>query len=95
MYQIRIDAKITQYRWDENDNQYSINSDWSIELECENEEDLKTLFVLNDKSNFQYYLLPAFVQHHLKNSSEIDFDELNDHIFKMKTQIIKNLPIKR
>lgn len=91
MYYIRINAIISQERWNnEIQEEYFEDQDWSVELECD-ENDLKKLLELNSKENFQDYDLPYFVQHHLQNSNEIDFNELYDKIKSINTRVISEI----
>ena len=86
MYRIRIDAIISQKRWDnQKDEEFFINEDWSIEVETEDKNALNKLQELNSKSNFNIYELPDFVNHHLQNSKEISFDEINDKILQISS----------
>lgn len=86
MYRIRIDAIITQKRWDDQtDEEYFIDANWSIELETEDKNAVDKLQDLNSKSNFNSYELPDFVNHHLHTSNEISFDETTDKILKISS----------
>lgn len=91
MKHIRINAVISKKKWDENDQEYFEEIDWSVELENENQEDFDKLIALNSKQDFQYYELPSYVQHHLMYNSSFEFNELDDQIKKINTHTIRNL----
>lgn len=85
-YRTRIDAVISKKMWDnQTDEEYFHNEDWSIEIDLETQKEVDQLTELNDKTNFNSYELPDVVNHHLHNSNEIEFDEINDKILKISS----------
>lgn len=93
VFEIVVNAKILQKRWNDLDQEVYTEIFWNGHFEIEHIENLEKLLSLNSPVDKEILMsnIPSSIFNHIDYDRELNFDEIHDTIINLHTRMVKEL----